>query len=154
MSHKLRRRNLLSTIVISHLRTVLYSTVLIDDDESTIRAFHGLQRFLPHILDLMYHTAEFGVWYSIQRIDTTLGSAVSDPKNQESLTISIRHSSGNLPKFELAHITAHKYKNNFIIYFSNRSNRQTFQNSVTSRWQYVFDKFYGFSEGYFLSRDF
>ena len=34
--------DLLSTIVISHLLTVLYSTVLIDDEESTIRAFHWL----------------------------------------------------------------------------------------------------------------
>ena len=39
------RRDLLSTIVMSHFLTVLYSTVLIEDEESTIRAFIGLLRY-------------------------------------------------------------------------------------------------------------
>ena len=39
------RFNLLSTIVISHLLTVLYSTVFIDDEESTIRAVLRLLRY-------------------------------------------------------------------------------------------------------------
>ena len=48
---------LLSTIVISHLLTVLYSTVLIDDEESTMRAFHLLSRLLLDILHLFYYTS-------------------------------------------------------------------------------------------------